>query len=296
MTKAVLGIIGGSGIYDLPGLEKVRTKKIKSPWGEPSAALRMGEIAGLPVVFLSRHDQGHRLSPSDINYRANIDVLKRAGVTDLISLSACGSFKQELPPGSFVLVDQFVDRTHKRESSFFGKGCVAHVSMAHPVSPRLRIHLAAAAEAEGIAVARGGTYVCMEGPQFSTYAESMTYKSLGYSVIGMTNMPEAKLAREAEICYATVAMVTDFDCWHADHDAVTVSDIIRVLNSNADKAKAVVARLARDFPREHEPCPIGSDRALDTALITAPDARDPELLKKLDAVAGRILNASGAAP
>ncbi|MCK1714596.1 MULTISPECIES: S-methyl-5'-thioadenosine phosphorylase [unclassified Bradyrhizobium] len=289
MTQAVLGIIGGSGIYDLPGLEGAQEEVIESPWGEPSAPLRRGAIAGLPVVFLPRHDKGHRLSPSDINYRANIDVLKRAGVTDLISLSACGSFKEEMPPGTFVLVDQFVDRTHKRENSFFGRGCVAHVSMAHPVSPRLRIHLAAAAEAEGIAIARSGTYVCMEGPQFSTYAESMTYKTLGYSVIGMTNMPEAKLAREAEICYATVAMVTDFDCWHPDHDAVTVQDIIRVLTSNADKAKALVARLAKDFPGEHEPCPIGSDRALDTALITAPEARDPELLKKLDAVAGRIL-------
>ena len=294
MTKAVLGIIGGSGIYDLPGLENARDEVINSPWGEPSSSVRRGTIAGLPIVFLPRHDKGHRLSPSDINYRANIDVLKRAGVTDLISLSACGSFKQELPPGTFVLVDQFVDRTHKRESSFFGKGCVAHVSMAHPVSPRLRVHLAAAAEAEGIRIAREGTYVCMEGPQFSTYAESMTYKNLGYSVIGMTNMPEAKLAREAEICYATVAMVTDFDCWHPDHDAVTVQDIIRVLGSNADKAKALVARLARDLPREHEPCPIGSDRALDTALITAPEARDPELLRKLDAVAGRMLGLKAA--
>ncbi|HET9816557.1 MAG TPA: S-methyl-5'-thioadenosine phosphorylase [Xanthobacteraceae bacterium] len=289
MTQAVLGIIGGSGIYDLPGLENVREQRVDTPWGEPSAPLRKGEIAGLPVAFLSRHDQGHRLSPSDINYRANIDALKRAGVTDLVSLSACGSFKEELPPGTFVLVDQFIDRTHRRESSFFGKGCVAHVSMAHPVSPRLRIHLAAAAEVEGIAIARGGTYVCIEGPQFSSYAESMTYKDLGYSVIGMTNMPEAKLAREAEICYATVAMVSDFDCWHPDHDAVTVPDIIRVLTLNADKAKSLVARLARDFPREHEPCPIGSDRVLDTALITAPEARDPELLKKLDAVAGRVL-------
>jgi len=289
MAQAVLGIIGGSGIYDLPGLEKVRQKKIKSPWGEPSAPLRIGEIAGLPVVFLPRHDEGHRLSPSDINYRANIDVLKRAGVTDLISLSACGSFKEELQPGTFVLIDQFVDRTHRRESSFFGKGCVAHVSMAHPVSPRLRIHLAAVAEAEGIRVVRDGTYVCMEGPQFSTLAESLTYKQLGYSVIGMTNMPEAKLAREAEICYATVAMVTDYDCWHPDHDAVTVQDIIKVLTANADKAKRLVARLARDFPREHEPCPIGSDRALDTAMITAPDARDKKLVKKLDAVAGRVL-------
>jgi 5'-methylthioadenosine phosphorylase len=291
MTKAVLGIIGGSGIYDLPGLEKVKHKKIKSPWGEPSAALRVGEIEGTPVVFLSRHDKGHRLSPSDINYRANIDVLKRAGVTDLISLSACGSFKEQLAPGTFVLIDQFVDRTHKRESSFFGKGCVAHVSLAHPVSPRLRIHLAAAAEAEGIAVVRGGTYVCMEGPQFSSLAESLTYKNLGYSVIGMTNMPEAKLAREAEICYATVAMVTDFDCWHPDHDAVTVQDIVKVLIANAEKAKHLVARLARDFPRQHESCPIGSDRALDNAIITAPEARDAALMAKLDAVAGRVLGA-----
>src|ERR1700716_3923297 len=289
MTKAVLGIIGGSGIYDLPGLEKVRQKKIASPWGEPSAALRVGEIAGLAVVFLPRHDKGHRLSPSDINYRANIDVLKRAGVTDLVSLSPCGSFKEELPPGSFVLVDQFVDRTHKRESSFFGKGCVAHVSMAHPVSPRLRIHLAAAAEAEGIAVTRGGTYVCMEGPQFSSLAESLTYKQQGYAVIGMTNMPEAKLAREAELCYATVAMVTDFDCWHPDHDAVTVQDIIRVLTANADRAKRLIARLPRAVPRARETRPAGSPRALDTAIITAPATRDKKLLKKLDAVAGRVL-------
>jgi 5'-methylthioadenosine phosphorylase len=292
MAKAVLGIIGGSGIYDLPGLENAREEIIASPWGEPSAPVRHGTLSGLPVVFLPRHDKGHRLSPSDINYRANIDVLKRAGVTDLISLSACGSFKEELAPGTFVLVDQFVDRTYKRESSFFGRGCVAHVSMAHPVSPRLHDHLEAAAVAEKIKLARGGTYVCMEGPQFSTYAESMSYKAQGYAVIGMTNMPEAKLAREAEICYATVAMVTDFDCWHPGHDAVTVQDIIRVLSSNADKAKALVARLAREFPRDHEPCPAGSDRALDNALITAPDARDPELLKKLDAVASRILRGS----
>lgn len=289
MAKSVLGIIGGSGIYELPGLEKVTETRIASPWGEPSAALLSGEIDGLPIMFLPRHDAGHRLSPSDINYRANIDVLKRAGVTDLISLSACGSFKDEMPPGTFVLVDQFVDRTHKRESSFFGTGCVAHVSVAHPVSPRLRIHLAEAAMAENIPLAREGTYVCIEGPQFSTYAESITYKQLGYSVIGMTNMPEAKLAREAEICYATVAMVTDFDCWHPDHDAVTVQDIIRMVRVNSDRAKRLVSRLARAFPREHEPCPIGSDRALDNALITAHTARDPELLKKLDAVAGRVL-------
>jgi 5'-methylthioadenosine phosphorylase len=289
MAKAVLGIIGGSGIYDLPGLQKTQTKVVASPWGDPSGPLLTGEIDGLPIVFLSRHDKGHRHSPSDINYRANIDVLKRSGVTDLVSLSACGSFKENLAPGTFVLVDQFVDRTHKRESSFFGKGCVAHVSMAHPVSPRLRIHIAEAARAEDIGIVRDGTYVCIEGPQFSTLAESLTYKTLGYAVIGMTNMPEAKLAREAEICYATVAMVTDFDCWHPDHDAVTVQDIIKVLIANAEKGMRLVARLARDFPREHEPCPIGSDRALNNALITAPEARDPALLQKLDAVAGRIL-------
>jgi 5'-methylthioadenosine phosphorylase len=268
----------------------VREERIESPWGEPSSTLRVGDIEGLPIVFLSRHAPGHKFSPTDINYRANIDVMKRAGVTDLISLSACGSYKEEMAPGTFVLVDQFVDRTFGRPSSFFGTGCVAHVSMAHPVSPRLRIHLAEAADAEGIPYAREGTYVCMEGPQFSTLAESLTYKDLGYSVVGMTNLPEAKLAREAELCYATVAMVTDFDCWHPDHDAVTVQDIIRVLTANAEKAGRLVARLARSFPREHEPCPIGSDRALDTAIITAPEARDPELLKKLDAVAGRVLN------
>jgi 5'-methylthioadenosine phosphorylase len=289
MVKAVLGVMGGSGLYDLPGLKNVQERLFASPWGAPSAPLRIGEIDGLPIVFLSRHDKGHRLGPSDINYRANIDVLKRAGVTDLVSLSACGSFQEELSPGTFVLIDQFVDRTFNRESSFFGKGCVAHVSMAHPVSPRLRLHLAQAAEDEGIVVARKGTYVCIEGPQFSTLAESLTYQGLGYSVIGMTNLPEAKLAREAEICYATVAMVTDYDCWHPDHDAVTVTDIIRVLTANAEKGARLIARLARSFPREHEPCPIGSDRALDTAIITAPEARDPELLRKLDAVAGRVL-------
>src|SRR5271155_4245442 len=270
MTKAVLGIIGGSGLYDLPGLENAKVVKIDSPWGEPSSSPRNGEIAGLPVVFMPRHDKGHRHSPSDINYRANIDVLKRAGVTDLVSLSACGSFKEELPPGTFVLVDQFVDRTHKRESSFFGKGCVAHVSMAHPVSPRLRIHLAEAAMAEGITVVRDGTYVCMEGPQFSTLAESLTYKNLGYSVIGMTNMPEAKLAREAELCYATIAMVTDFDCWHPDHDHVTVQQIISVLTENAEKAKTLIAAAVPGIALDHD-CPAGCRHGLDHALITAPE-------------------------
>jgi 5'-methylthioadenosine phosphorylase len=289
MTKAVLGIIGGSGIYDLPGLVDVVEKHVASPWGEPSDPLRIGRIGGTSVVFLSRHGRGHRASPSDINYRANIDVLKRAGVTDLISLSAVGSFDEELAPGTFLLVDQFVDRTHKRETSFFGRGCVAHVSMAHPVAPRLVERIAAAAGAEGIEVKRGGTYVCMEGPQFSSYAESVSYKGLGYSVIGMTNMPEAKLAREAEISYATIAMVTDFDCWHPDHDNVSVAAVIAVLTSNGDKARRLVSRLARDFPAEHEPCPVGSDRSLDHAIMTAPEARDPRLVSKLDAVAGRVL-------
>jgi 5'-methylthioadenosine phosphorylase len=290
--KAVLGVMGGSGVYDLPGLEDVREERIGSPWGEPSDALRIGRIGQTPVVFLARHGRGHRLSPSDINYRANIDVLKRAGVTDLVALSACGSFKSELPPGHFVLVEQFVDRTYKRESSFFGAGCVAHVSMAHPIGPRLQQRIAEAAAAERIEVTRGGTYVCMEGPQFSSLAESLAYKASGYDVIGMTNMPEAKLAREAEITYATIAMVTDYDCWHPEHEAVDVADVIAVARANAERAARLVSRLARDFPAEHEPCPAKSDRALETAIMTAPSARDPALLAKLDAVAGRVLNAA----
>jgi 5'-methylthioadenosine phosphorylase len=290
MTAAVLGVMGGSGVYDLPGLEDVREERIASPWGEPSDALRIGRIGETKVVFLARHGRGHRFSPSGINYRANIDVLKRAGVTDLVSLSACGSFKAELHPGLFVLVDQFVDRTHGRAASFFGDGCVAHVSLAHPVGPGLQARIAAAAQAENIAVHRDGTYVCMEGPQFSTYAESTTYKALGYDVIGMTNMPEAKLAREAEITYATIAMVTDFDCWHPTHDAVDVAAVVAVARANADKAARLVARLARDFPAEREPCPVGTERALDGAIMTAPAQRDPALLAKLDAVAGRVLN------
>jgi 5'-methylthioadenosine phosphorylase len=291
LTAAVLGIIGGSGLYDLPGLEDVREERIHSPWGEPSDALRFGHVGATEVVFLPRHGRGHRLSPSDIDYRANIDALKRAGVTDLVSISACGSFKENLAPGTFVLVDQFVDRTVRRESSFFGRGCVAHVSMAHPVGPRLQQRIALAAEAEGIQVHRGGTYVCMEGPQFSSLAESRSYRAAGYEVIGMTNMPEAKLAREAEITYATIAMVTDYDCWHPDHGAVTVAEVVEVARANAGRAARLVARLARDFPAEHEMCPVGSDRALDHAIMTAPDARDPELLGKLDAVAGRVLQA-----
>jgi 5'-methylthioadenosine phosphorylase len=289
MTKAILGVIGGSGVYDLPGLEDVREERIASPWGEPSDALRIGRIGATTVVFLPRHGRGHRYAPSDINYRANIDVLKRAGVTDVVSVSACGSFKEELPPGRFVLVDQFVDRTYKRESSFFGQGCVAHVSMAHPVGPLLQQRIAAAAASEGIEVVRGGTYVCMEGPQFSSLAESLSYKAAGYDVVGMTNMPEAKLAREAEITYASVAMVTDYDCWHPDHDAVEVSDIVSVAKANAGNAARLIARLARDFPAQREPCPAKSDRALEYAVMTAPAARDPALVAKLDAVAGRVL-------
>ena len=289
MTKAILGVIGGSGVYDLPGLEEIREERIASPWGEPSDAVRIGRIGATTVAFLPRHGRGHRVPPSEINYRANIDVLKRAGVTDLVSISACGSFREELYPGLFVLVDQFVDRTHKRESSFFGSGCVAHVSMAHPVGPKLQARIAAAAEAEEIAIHRGGTYVCIEGPQFSSYAESLGYKGLHYDVIGMTNMPEAKLAREAEITYATIAMVTDYDCWHPGHAAVEVADIVAVVQANAGKAARLVARLARDFPAEHEPCPAHSDRALDSAIMTAPAARDPALMAKLDAVAGRVL-------
>jgi 5'-methylthioadenosine phosphorylase len=291
MSKAVLGIIGGSGVYDLPGLEDLREEWVSTPWGEPSDALRFGRMGETPVVFLPRHGRGHKLSPSGINYRANIDALKRAGVTDLISVSACGSFKRELYPGLFVLIDQFVDRTFGRASSFFGNGCVAHVSMAHPIAPRLQERLAEAAAAEKIEYVKGGTYVCMEGPQFSSFAESLTYKAQGYDVIGMTAMPEAKLAREAEISYATVAMVTDYDCWHPEHDNVDVAAVLKVVAENASKAARLLARLLRDFPEDHEPCPIGSDRALDTALITSPAARDPELLKKLDAILKRVTQA-----
>ena len=291
MTKAIIGIIGGSGVYDLPGLQDLREERVSTPWGDPSDALRFGRIGTTEAVFLPRHGRGHKLSPSGINYRANIDALKRAGVTDIISVSACGSFKAELYPGLFVFIDQVVDRTFGRTSSFFGNGCVAHVSMAHPIAPRLRGRLVEAAEAEGIAHVVDGTYVCIEGPQFSSLAESLTYKAHGYDVIGMTAMPEAKLAREAEISYATIAMVTDFDCWHPDHDNVDVASVIKVVEANAGKAARLLARLLLNFPQEHEPCPIGSDRALESALITAPSARDPDLLKKLDAILKRVSSA-----
>lgn len=289
MSRAVLGIIGGSGIYDLPGIEDVREERVRTPWGEPSDALRRGRVGATEVVFLPRHGRGHRIPPSEINYRANIDALKRAGVTDLVSFSACGSYKEELSPGTFVLVDDFVDRTVRRESSFFGTGCVAHVSFAHPVSPALQDIVAQAAGAEAIPFKRGGTAVCMEGPQFSTLAESLTYKALGYDVVHMTSMPEAKLAREAEIAYAVVAMVTDYDCWHATHGPVDVARLLAVMAENRGKAQRLFARLARDFPAEHVPCPVGSDRALEGAILTHPEARDPALLGKLDAIAGRVL-------
>lgn len=292
MTKAIVGVIGGSGVYDLPGLQDIREEAAETPFGDPSDALRFGRIGDTEVVFLARHGRGHRLSPSGVNYRANIYAMKAAGVTDLISVSACGSFKPEFYPGLFVLVDQFVDRTFGRQSSFFGNGCVAHVSMAHPVAPQLHNRIEAAAKAESIDCHRGGTYVCMEGPQFSSYAESITYKDLNYDVIGMTAMPEAKLAREAELSYATIAMVTDYDCWHPEHAAVDVASVIKVVHENAAKAARLLARLLSEFPSDHEPCPIGSDRALDTALITAPSARDPALLRKLAPIMARVNGAT----
>ncbi len=291
MTKAVLGIIGGSGVYDLPGLEDVSVREMSTPWGEPSDALRIGRVGSTRVVFLPRHGGGHSLPPSDINYRANIDAMKRVGVTDLVSFSACGSYKEDLAPGTFVLVDDFVDRTVRRQSSFFGPGCVAHVPFSHPVGPALQELVARAAAAEGIPYQRGGVAVCMEGPQFSTLAESRAYRQLGYDVVHMTSMPEAKLAREAEITYAVVAMVTDFDCWHPTHDTVDVASVLKVMEANRDKAQRLFSRLANDFPADHVPCPVGSDRALDGAILTRPEARDPVLLAKLGAVAGRVLTA-----
>jgi 5'-methylthioadenosine phosphorylase len=289
MTKTVLGIIGGSGVYDIAGLENARWQRVDSPWGEPSDELLLGRLSGVDMAFLPRHGRGHVHSPTTINYRANIDALKRVGVTDVISVSACGSFREELPPGHFVLADQFIDRTHAREKSFFGRGFVAHVSLAHPVCPGLVKALAEAAAEEGIACTTGGTYLAMEGPQFSTLAESNLYRSWGCSVIGMTAMPEAKLAREAELPYAIVAMVTDFDCWHPSHDHVTVEQVIRVLFGNADKARALIKRVVPKLGPQRTPSPLGIEHVLDTALITAPEKRDSELFRKLDAVAGRVL-------
>jgi 5'-methylthioadenosine phosphorylase len=291
MTKSVLGIIGGSGVYDLP-LENAEWKTVSSPWGKPSDQLRIGEIEGLKIAFLPRHGRGHIYSPSTINYRANIDILKRVGVTDIISLSAVGSLKEELPPGTFVLVDQFIDRTFAREKTFFGTGCVAHVPFSNPISPALQDTVGVALQVENISFRKGGTYIVMEGPQFSTLAESLLYKSWGASVIGMTNMPEAKLAREAEICYCTLAMVTDYDSWHADHGEVDVAKVVEVMKTNSGNAKKLVMRLGRDFPRERSQCPSGSDRALEYAVMTPKEFRDPDLVRKLDAVASRVLDRS----
>jgi len=289
MTNTVLGIVGGSGVYDIAGLENPRWERVASPWGEVSDELLFGRLKGVDMVFLPRHGRGHVQSPTSINYRANIDALKRAGVTDVISVSACGSLKEEHPPGTFVIVDQFIDRTYAREKSFFGPGFVAHVSMAHPVCPRLFEALVDAAHEEKIHFAEGGTYLCMEGPQFSTHAESNLYRSWGCAVIGMTAMPEAKLAREAELPYALVAMVTDYDCWHPDHDDVTVEQVIRVLGANAENARRLIMRAGPKLGPARKPSPLGIEHVLDTALITAPDKRDPALMKKLDAVAGRVL-------
>ena len=287
--EPVIGMIGGSGLYDIDGLEEREWRRVETPWGEPSDELLFGRLFGVRCVFLPRHGRGHPRPPSALNYRANIDALKRSGVTEIISLSAVGSLKEEYPPGHFVLVDQFIDRTFAREKSFFGVGCVAHVSVAHPTCPRLTDALEAAGQELGLPMTRGGTYLVMEGPQFSTRAESLLYRQWGCDVIGMTNMPEAKLAREAELCYASVAMVTDYDCWHPDHDHVTVDQVVKVLFSNADRARALVKAVVPKLAAPRGPCPAGCNTALDHALITAPEKRDPALLAKLDAVAGRVL-------
>jgi len=290
MTEAVIGVIGGSGVYQIDGLEGARWRRIETPWGDPSDEILFGSVEGVRMAFLPRHGRGHMQSPSTINYRANIAALKIAGVTDVISVSACGSFREAMAPGDFVIVDQFIDRTFAREKSFFGEGCVAHVSLAHPTCPRLGDALEAAAKAEGITVHRGGTYLAMEGPQFSTLAESRLYREVwGCDVIGMTNMPEAKLAREAELCYATVAMVTDYDSWHPDHGEVHITAILETLKANTANAAKLVKRVAPALGGHREPCPHGCDRALEYAIMTAPDQRDLVLVNELRAIAGRVL-------
>src|SRR6195952_4859324 len=289
MAKTVLGIIGGSGIYDIEGLENARWQAVQSPWGEPSDQLLTGTLNGVDMVFLPRHGRGHIQTPSSINYRANIDALKRVGVTDVISVSACGSLKEELPPGTFLMADQFIDRTFLRQPSFFGPGFVAHVPMAHPVCPRLSGALTLAAREEKIDHSEGGTYICMEGPQFSTRAESFLYRGWDCSVIGMTAMPEAKLAREAELPYAIVAMITDYDCWHEEHEHVTVDAVVKVMKGNAQNARRLIMAVAPKLGPDREPCPLGVETMLDMAVVTPLDKRDPQLVARLDAVAGRIL-------
>src|SRR5436305_8959307 len=289
MTEPVIAIIGGSGLYEIDGLADVEWRRVESPFGQTSDEFCFGTLDGQTVVFVPRHGRGHVLPPSEINFRANIDALKRSGVTEIVSLSAVGSLREDLVPGDFVVIDQFIDRTFAREKSFFGAGCVAHVSMARPVCPRLGDALAAAGARIGGEIRRGGTYIVMEGPQFSTLAESELYRSWGCDVIGMTNMPEAKLAREAEICYGTVALVTDYDCWHPGHDDVTVDMILSVLDANAERARALVKAVVPLLAKQAGPCRQGCDHALETALITASDHRDPALVARLDAVAGRVL-------
>ena len=288
--QTMIGVIGGSGVYQIDGLEGASWVRVKSPWGKPSDELLVGRLGGIPIAFLPRHGRGHVHAPSDVPYRANIDALKRLGCTDVIAVSAVGSLREDYRPGDFVIVDQYIDRTFARPKSFFGAGCVAHVGFSHPTCPRISAHCAEAARKAGVTVHESATYIAMEGPQFSTLAESRLYRSWGADVIGMTGMPEAKLAREAELCYASVAMVTDYDCWHPGHDAVDVAAVIRTLTANAGNARALVAALPALLGPDRAPCPHGCDRALDMALMTAPDKRDPDLLAMLDAVAGRVLN------
>jgi 5'-methylthioadenosine phosphorylase len=287
--RTMIGVIGGSGVYQIDGLEGADWVTVHSPWGAPSDAVLVGRLDGVAMAFLPRHGRGHVFAPSDVNYRANIDALKRLGCTDVVAVSAVGSLRQDFRPGDFVIVDQYIDRTFARAKSFFGAGCVGHVGFAHPTCARLSDACASAGRAVGVTVHHGATYLAMEGPQFSSLAESRMYRSWGADVIGMTGMPEAKLAREAELCYASVAMVTDYDCWHPDHDAVDVAQVIRTLTANAGNARGLVACLPEALGPERAPCPCGCDRALDMALMTAPDRRDPDLLTKLDAVAGRVL-------
>jgi 5'-methylthioadenosine phosphorylase len=288
--KTKVAIIGGSGLYDIEGLQNPKWVDVDSPWGAPSDAILTGELRGVDVAFLPRHGRGHVHSPSTVPYRANIDALKRLGCTDVISVSACGSFREHMAPGDFVIVSDFIDRTFAREKSFFGTGCVAHVSVAHPVCARLGDAVELAGRAAGVTIHRGGTYLAMEGPQFSSLAESKLYREVwGCDVIGMTNMPEAKLAREAELCYASVAMITDYDSWHPDHGSVDISDIIATLGANSVAAKSMVVDFATRLGQTREACPCGCDRALEFAIMTTPAARDPILLAKLDAVAGRVL-------
>ena len=292
MTKTKIAVIGGSGIYDIDGLQNAEWITVDTPWGAPSDQILTGTLDGVDMAFLPRHGRGHIHSPTTVPYRANIDALKRIGATDIISISACGSFREEMAPGDFVIVDQFIDRTFAREKSFFGTGCVAHVSVAHPTCARLSDACETASRAAGITTHRGGTYLAMEGPQFSTLAESKMYRTAwGADVIGMTNMPEAKLAREAELDYASIAMITDYDSWHPDHGEVDVTQIIKTLTGNADKGRDLVKRLPALLTANRAPCTNGCDRALEFAILTAPDARDPEVMAKLDAVAGRVLNA-----